>query len=154
MSSACCKALSVSIWRMTKVSALALSVKFVDVESEVGIETGAVDTAIPNRWEFYRSGDSASFIYVIDKRHEKTTGTILEVAIELRAFLCRGSHHRIDVVLMAHGQDALYFPLIHGPMLEIKPYAVEVVMGGIANVEGQVVTHGAETGTLPGANLL
>jgi hypothetical protein len=38
-------------------------------------------------------------------------------------------------------------------MFKIEPDAVEIVMGGIADIEREIVTHGAETGTFAGANL-
>ena len=41
---------------------------------------------------------------------------------------------------MKKSQQRLDFPVVHGAMLQVKPDAIETVMGGMANVSGNEMT--------------
>jgi hypothetical protein len=57
-------------------------------------------------------------------------------------------------MLMAHGQQTLHFPCLHRPVFEIEPDGIKPTLGGMADIERQVVTQGDNSRTLAVADFL
>ena len=80
------------------------------------------------------------------KGHQQPGGTVLQVAVEESALRRRRPHHGVDAVLMAHGQQALHLARIHRPVFEIEPDGIEPAVGGMADVERQIVPESDDAG--------
>ena len=50
------------------------------------------------------------------------------------------ANHAINVVIVARGYECLYFAVVHGAVFQIEPDTVEVVVGGVSDIEWQEVS--------------
>ena len=107
------------------------------------------------RWgELDRTGDVTRSCRVVNQRHEKAGGFILEIAVELCVFQCRNADHTVDIVLVAQRYNALHFTLVHGSVFEVEPYGIKSTVGPVANEEGKIVAKRGKARTVPRANFL
>ena len=45
------------------------------------------------------------------------------------------ANHAINVVIVARGYECLYFAVVHGAVFQIEPDTVEVIVGGVSDIE-------------------
>ena len=122
-------------------------------DTEIAVDPGAVDAPVAQGRELRAIDDVARDIRRGHEGDHEPGGAVFQVPVQPGPFQGRRAHHAVDVVLPAHGQDRLHFPGIHGPVFQVEPQPVELEVGGVADVERQVMAEAGHPDEAGGTKL-